>query len=147
MEALSLMIDPTLTSTQFFWLELAKLVVPVLATLATGVATYLIYLTKRDVGRTRADVAKTRVELADNTAKTEELAENVNGKMAVLTDAIGRAAHAEGMVEVLKEQAPAPVPVIVPVVLPPVGPTQGAPGGRRADDVSTKPTPPDPPPP
>ena len=141
-----------LTANQVFWLgvldrlvPLAGALIPAIAAVLFAVAAWIQIQTRREVKDVHADVATARAELG-------EVRKDVDGKMTLLLQAkddqaaaLQQAAHAEGMVEVLKEQPAAPTPVILPVVLPPVGPTQGVPGGRRADDGSSKPPAPDPP--
>lgn len=79
-----------------------KLVTPI----SVGVGAWILY-------KARHDIRETRVELG-------EVHEKVNGQGEELRSLTGRAAHAEGQVEILKEV----------VAVPPVQ----VPGGRRADD-------------
>lgn len=97
---------------------------PAVVGLLSAVSVWLVWQTKRDLGRVEQRINGRMTELL--TSKDEKV------------DAIGRAAHAEGALEVLKETAAAqPAPTAPPViVVTPPAPTPGpsVPGGRRAND-------------
>jgi hypothetical protein len=151
--------DPALTANQQFivtlvvqLVTLVGLLVPViLALINSRKARQQVAVIDTKVEATQAKIATVDTKIDDNTAKTAEMQVAINGKMEELTDAIGRAAKAEGQVEILKEAvaaaptplpAPAPAPITLNVqAVPPPAPPTRSPGERtRASDLAPPPT-------
>jgi hypothetical protein len=105
------------TQTQAFWLELARLFAPILATLASAAAAYLIWLTRRDVRVNRRELQEVRGE--------------VNGKVDRFIEQSKEAAFAAGTAHGVAAAAQSIVPPTIHLVVPPA---DAAPGGRRRTD-------------